>query len=63
MSQPCDMKLHQPEPAKEKLSAKAFEEEIWELDREIKKYDRKITGPLGFEVGIGKENFVSQPRI
>ena len=75
MNQPCDVKLHQPvslpcdvklyqlEPVKEKLSAEAFEEEIRELNREIKKYDRKFTGPPGFGVGTGKENVVSQPCI
>ena len=55
MSRPCDVKPYQPELAREKLLAKAFEEEIRELDREIKKYDRKFTGPPGFGVGIGKE--------
>ena len=55
VSRPCDVKPYQPEPAREKLSAKAFEEEIGEFDREIKKYDRKFTGPPGFGVSIGKE--------
>nr|POE53711.1 hypothetical protein CFP56_49278 [Quercus suber] len=63
VSQACDGKLHQTGLPKEKLSAEAFEEEIRELDREIKKYDRKITGAPGFGVGTGKENFVSQPCI
>ena len=56
VSLPCDVKPYQPEPTRGKLSAEASKEEIRELDREIKKYDRKLTGPSGFGVGIGKEN-------
>ena len=66
VSLPCDVKPYQPEPARGKLSAEAFEEEISELDREIKKYDRTLTGPSGFGVGTGKENVVPsiyEPKV
>ena len=42
-----DVMLHQPEPIKKKVSDEAFEEEIREIDKKIKKYDRILTVPPG----------------
>ena len=55
--------LHQPEPIKKKVSDEAFEEEIREIDKKIKKYDRILTVPPGLGVNIEKENVVCQPCI
>ena len=48
---------------KQKVSDKAFEKEIREIDKGIKKYDRNFIVPPGLEVSIEKENTFGQPCI
>ena len=58
-----DVMLHQSEPIKKKVSDEAFEEEIREIDKGIKKYGRILTVPPRLGVNIEKENALSQPYI
>ena len=51
-----DGTLHQAETSEKKVSGEAFEEEIREIDKGIKKYDRNFIVPPGLEVSIEKEN-------
>ena len=54
-----DGMLHQAETSEKKVSGEAFEEEIREIDKEIKKYDKAPTVPPGLGVYMGKENIES----
>ena len=46
--------LHHPKQAIKKVSDEAFEEEIRELDKEIKKYDIILTMPPGLRLRLDR---------
>ena len=57
------MTPHQPEQIKRKVFDEVFEEEIREIDKEIKKYDTTLSAPPGFAVNMEKEKVGSQHYI